>query len=571
VNFDLADPRVRENLHWSREKARCEGDFDYLARTYLRIKSKNVIGFPLLRFNRVQRYLHGKVEDQLKRSGFVRQAWAKARQVGASTYIRARSLHQTGFKNNRNAFLLTHDEPTSYELFDFDQTYYDALPQPLQPMTKHRSKTRMHFSGRNSKILIGHALNYHVGASQMNHIWHLTELARYRNPEQIQASLFPTFSSATGADYSMGMLESTSRFGGVWWKDFWEASRRGETEYEAHFVPWSMHEDYSSPIPKNFQVTHEEKDLMRKHALTLGNIVWRRAKRAEFRTNPALFQHEYPLTWEESWQLPKGTLRMFDEATLVRISREIRPGTRMNVESSGLKAGMTGPIEVWEIPQPDVFYHLGCDISEARTKDADWTALEIIRRDTLEQVAECRVRVDPASPAFIDLVYWLGAAYNFAEINPDITGGWGMALMSELQRRSYPNLWRWRRRDDAKERISQRVGFLFTARDKKYLVGNAVLLAVSGKPVIHSEALKDEIRDYLNIGVDEYGAAPGAFDDTVSAWMLALLAARDEQTEFQEGTPTKEPDKPPRYLVHDVDADLQPEGHLAAIDMRPWR
>ena len=172
-----------------------------------------------------------------------------------------------------------------------------------------------------------------------------------------------------------------------------------------------------------------------------------------------------------------------------------------------------GPVEVWEAPQPGVFYHLGQDLAEGRTEQADWSVGCVVRRDTLAQVAQFRVHENPASTDFLDLVYWLGMTYNCAEINPDITGGWGNALLTELQYRNYPNIWRWRRRDDAKQRVSSRIGFLFTKRDKAHLVGNAVALATRGEVSVASETLLDEMRTYLNIGLDEWSAAPGQYDD----------------------------------------------------------
>ena len=204
----------------------------------------------------------------------------------------------------------------------------------------------------------------------------------------------------------------------------------------------------------------------------------------------------------------------------------------------------------------------------------DWTVACVLRRDTLEQVAQFRAQIDPAEPAFLNMMYWLGMVYNVAQINPDITGGWGAALLSDLQRRSYPNIWHWRRRDDAKERISTRLGFLFTRRDKVVLVSNAVALMMRGGLVIHSQVLFDELANFLNIALDEYGPGPGFNDDAVSAYALALLAARDERYEWESPMPTQEKpvDVVPEWKTHDVDRDLRGEDEeRGVIEMRPWR
>lgn len=574
----LAREEERSRLYWARELLRCEESLDYLAAEYLHIKSKHVIGFPKLVFNPVQRLLMGKVTDQLKRTGRVRQVWGKARQVGASTLGRALSFHNTAFRNNRNSFFAAHDEDTINELFEVnDKTFLLKLPESLTPAVDANSKTRLSFANRNSKVLVGHAKNINVGASQTNHIWHLTEVARYgENADTMQASLFPSFSDAKGADHSIGIIESTSVYGGSWFKEFAEAAQAGDNGYEFTFVPWHMHAEYTAPVPAHFRPSAEETEFKRRYGVTNGNLVWRRLKRREYVTNPALFQQDYPFSWKESWQLPKGTLRVFDDDLLGLLDQQLRPGRRCHAESGGLKDSLGGLIEVWALPEDGVYYKLGVDPSEGRTYDADWTAIEVVRLDTLEQVAEARFHLDPASEEFTALVYWLGMAYNAAEINPDITGGWGVALMSDLQRRSYPNIWNWRRRDDARERISTRLGFLFTRRDKAILVNTAVALVRRGGIVVHSQTLVEELRNYLNVSLDEWDAAPGYKDDTVCGWMLALLAARDERIDMSASSDEDQPVKKTvatiaQQVRHDVDRDLREEdGRESMLALKPW-
>lgn len=575
--LDAAREDERQRMFWAREKMRCEDSLDYLATKYLRIKAKHVIGFPTLKWNRVQSFLRHEMHDQWQRTGWVRQIWGKARAVGTTTLLRADTFHHTGFKDDRNAFLCAHDEPSAHELFEIDKTFLESLPPDLKPTVKNNSKTKLEFAGRRSKILVGHSKNINVGASQMNHIVELTEVARYEHAEDIQASLFPSISDAKGADYSSVVMDSTSRYGGYWFKEFAEAARAGESEfgYEFHFIPWFWHDDYTSPVPRGFKLTGEERELKRQFKLTDGNLVWRRRKRAEYLTNPALFHQEYPVSWEESWTLPKGTLRVFNEELIGCLDQQLKPGKRMEVSSTGLTESLGGLVEVWDRPQDGVYYDMGVDIAEGRTKEADWTVLNVIRRDTLRQVAQARFHMDPASPEFVQLVYWLGMVYNTAQIIPDITGGWGVALLSGLQRKSYPNIWQWRRRDDAKEKVSNRLGFLYTERDKTILVNTAVQLTRRGGLIVHSNDLVEEMRNFLNIGLNEWGAAPGHKDDCVNAWMLALLAARDEQP-MDTPSDNEDDDKKrvmvPGYRIHDVASDLADESSGGgAIVLAPWR
>jgi hypothetical protein len=554
----VPDQYSYDDISWAYILERCERDFLYLASNYLRFKSKHVIGFPTLKLNGVQTYLYGRMMDQWKRTGKIRQVWGKARQTGASTLARAFSFHRAAFRNHINALLVAHDEPDAMELFQLDKGFYDALPPRLKPVRKYDTKSKIEFENRNSKILVNHARNMNVGASQMNHIVHLTEVARYPNGSEVQGSLFPSISEAKGDDCSVVIIESTSHFGGEWFKLFAEESMRGRNEYEFCFVPWYMHSDYRLPVPKGFAPTGEERDLLRRFPdLNWENLVWYRLKRAEYTANLPLFCAEYPFSWEESWILPAGTSRTFQEEVISYIEQLLRPGERYWVESDGLRENIAGPVEVWEPPQKGVFYDIGIDISEGRTETADYTAIEVVRRDTLAQVAEVRGHFDPAGAEFLDLVYWLGRAYNSGQMIPDITGGWGHALMTDLQHRNYPNIWQWRRRDDANEKVSSRLGFYYTRRDKTWLVHNAVKTLQRECPSVQSPMLLSELRNFLTIGLDEWGASPGTYDDLCNAYMLALLGATDERPRSIEPLPPDERRREARpWLVHDIEGEL---------------
>jgi len=543
-------------VYWMRELDRCERSFTYFAEHYLRVKSKTAVGFPPLTLNRVQRYLFDRMKAQHKRTGFIRQIWGKARQVGASTLSGSMMLHRTAFRNYYNSFVMSYDEPTAIERFDAMAKFYANLPAPLKPRAEYLSKFKMDFPDRHGRILAGHSRNKNVGAGEMNHFVHMTEAARYPNAQDVQSSFFPTFSEARGVDPSIVIIESTSFYGGEWFKRFAEAARDGKTEFEFHFIPWYMHELYQRPVPSDFTLTAEERHLMEVIPdLTPANIVWWRNERSKYAAEPERFLENFPMTWEESWIIPGGTTRTFEDSTLDYLADHIRPGTRHLATNEGLRRSYGGALEVWEAPQDGVFYDIGID--PAGGHDGDWTALEVVRRDTLEQVAEARGHWNPADEDFLDLVFWTGMIYNRAQLIPDVTGGWGHALLHDLQRRDYPNLWLNRRRDDTTGKISNRAGFCYTKRDKSLLVTNAVQLLKREQPRIHSTALVQEMRDFRTIGLDEWGARTGCHDDLLNAYMLALLSASDDRPrsltlEDREPTTLAHPD----HLFHDIDHEL---------------
>ena len=69
-----------------------ENFLDY-APTVLRIKGKDG-GIVPFRPNRAQRYLHSRIQDQVKRTGKARILGVKGRQQGFSTYVEGRYFHR---------------------------------------------------------------------------------------------------------------------------------------------------------------------------------------------------------------------------------------------------------------------------------------------------------------------------------------------------------------------------------------------------------------------------------------------------------------------------------------------
>lgn len=522
---------------WSLEKHRCKASYEYYASHYLKIQSRKRIASQMLTWNVVQRILWKKMVDQKRRTGKIRQIWGKPRKIGATTLVRGMSFWLTSLRPHRRSLLLTHDEPSCMEVFAAqDLAFYRGLPPAMRPPSNYQSRMRLSFNHLDSEVTAGHARDMNIGVTQTYDFIHASEVPRFRNAETImQDALFPTLSEATAFDdndwdCSVAVLEGTSKHGGSgkWFKDFAEAARRGENEYEFTFIPAYIHEDYQLPVPERFKLTVAERALMKQHNLPVTHMVWRRIEQAKYAKNPSLFRQNYPLTWEESWVLPTGTERVLSDAMLESLERGLKPGTRMAIDDRGLHDMLGGPLEVWERPVSGVYYDFGLDIASGKGCEGDKTVLEVIRRDTLEQVAECVTAIDPASKEFEDLIYWTGMVYNGAQLVPDITGGWGWALLSALQRRNYPSIWQPRRRDDVQERVSSKLGFQYTAQSKMELVNNMLVLVTQRYPVIHSVYLYNEMVTYIEVEQGKWDASPGSNDDAINAYMLALMGSYDE-------------------------------------------
>jgi len=220
-----------------------------------------------------------------------------------------------------------------------------------------------------------------------------------------------------------------------------------------------------------------------------------------------------------------------------------------------------------------------------REASTDYSTLQVVRRGTLEQVAEWKGQVHPIRLA--ELAATLGYYYNTAQIAPE-SRGVGITTTSHLQLAlRYPNLYRWRYRDRIGTGLTKFTGWDTTDRSKQYLVAFALNLVVNRKadnPLIHSSRLLEEMGAFVRDGRGRYQGAAGYHDDLVMAYLIALVTSNDEDfskyVDAEEAAQSKnteryyEPGKGPRRLdvdpaMTDADADSRP-GSLERCEIHGW-
>ena len=91
-------------------------------------------------------------------------------------------------------------------------------------------------------------------------------------------------------------------------------------------------------------------------------------------------------------------------------------------------------LRVWEKPVDGAFYVIGCDAALGRSDYADRNTIEVYRcyADKLVQVAEYCSSIDDTRQAAWVLAY-LAGTYKNCRVNIDVTGGYGTAIMNELE------------------------------------------------------------------------------------------------------------------------------------------
>ncbi len=274
---------------------RLRGDLTLFAPECLRIMDKAGAIVPF-RFNRAQRFVHDRIEDQKRRTGRVRALIGKGRQGGVSTYVGGRFYHQTSLGRGISTYILTHEQDATDNLFGMVSRFYEHCP--LRPSTGAANAKELFFDKLDSGYAVGTAGAKATGRSRTIQRLHGSEVAFWPNAQGHFAGVVQTVPDLPGTEI---ILESTGHGVGGEFHERWQRAEAGVGDYEAIFVPWFWSEEYARDVPMEFVLDEEELEYASLYGLATEQMVWRRAKIAELK-DLMLFKQEYPATAGEMFQ-----------------------------------------------------------------------------------------------------------------------------------------------------------------------------------------------------------------------------------------------------------------------------
>lgn len=288
-----------------REKSirrRMRDDFPLYAEKNLWIRTKEG-QVSRLRLNRAQRYIHERLEEQYKKTGMVRAVILKGRQQGCSTYIEARYYHKVTHRKGVRAFILTHEDDATKNLFEMAERFYENSNQILRPHLGVSNAKELQFDLLDSGYRVGTAHTKGKGRSQTVQYFHGSEVAYWPNAEEHAKGIMQAIPDVPDTEI---VLESTAWGLSNYFHQRWKQAESGQSEYIAIFVPWFWQEEYTKPVPKGFVRTDEESALAEKYGLTDGQLQWRRWKIVDLSSGgadgEAAFKQEYPCNAAEAFQ-----------------------------------------------------------------------------------------------------------------------------------------------------------------------------------------------------------------------------------------------------------------------------
>lgn len=289
-----------------KKRQRLKDDFEYYANNCLKIRTKSDGIKPLI-LNKAQQYIHERLEKQRKEKGRVRAIILKGRQQGCSTYVEGRFIWRTTHSKGVKAFILTHEDDASKGLFAMAKRYYEHLPGPVKPVISNSNARELIFEKLDSGYSIGTAGNKTVGRSQTNQYFHGSEVAFWPNAAEHAKGILQTVPDAEGTEV---LYESTANGVGNFLHSQWKMAERGESDFEAIFVPWFWQDEYRKELPESFTQTPDEQDLAGYYDLDDQQVYWMRQKIVDLSTDgrdgEKAFKQEYPMNAAEAFQVSGG-------------------------------------------------------------------------------------------------------------------------------------------------------------------------------------------------------------------------------------------------------------------------
>jgi hypothetical protein len=341
-------------------------DFRYFAERFVTIDAEGYGTRPLFPLWESQAFvlqILGDLEWQREQAGHpdgLLLNILKARQLGISTLAEALIAHRVLTRGRVRALVGADVEDQAGYLFRMVDRLYQALPWFLKLQRVNFVKNReMVFNnqsyvktawGKSTRGALQSVTGTEgskgaIGRGQTFGTVHISELATWDNPEQLDSSLLPAIPIAPS---TLVLFESTAEVAGDWWHTHWLAAAAGEGRFTNVFIPWyAERAKYSLPAPLDWTPTSHTLQHARKcehdapltlgHATTLhrDQLYWYERTRSYYQKKGELskFLREYASDAIECFQYSGRAIFTLEQLEAI--------------DAAGSRRGR--PIDVWAV------------------------------------------------------------------------------------------------------------------------------------------------------------------------------------------------------------------------------
>ena len=507
--------------------------------------------YPLL-FNDEQQQFYAQFMEQKRQNKPIRFIVLKPRKIGFSTLIDSLVYHYTRFNPNVISLIATHEHPAVTHLFNIIKLFHNEIPPALRPLTKYSNKRELVFENPNprtrdaspglqSRIIVDIS-QPNLGRAFAIAALHASELAYWYSPEEAMGSAMQAIPNSPN---TMIVMESTANGFNNYFHKQWLLAKEKVTDFTPVFFPWFQHKSYQKTLNEIWYDTAlnsiekygDEKKLIELYNLSNEQLFWRRwCIDNKCQENEMLFYQEYPADDIECFI--SSAVNIFNVRKLHRWYQEAEEGQRGDIREGRFIPCRDGYWEVFEAPQPGITYIAGLD-SASGIEGGDYSVCCIMRGDTLDQVAQLRIHIEPN--VFTDMSLEGIQLYNNAFTNLELTGGVGWAILDRMKEK-YFNLYLWEKLDEFGKIITKKIGWETTGTTKELLINNIKAYINEDWGKIRSKKTIEELMSFVRLPDGKQGAASGAYDDCVIALGLCLVAYKSGQRAFGKPAPAVKQD-----------------------------
>lgn len=380
----------------------------------LQIRTKDK-GLQPLRLNSSQKYAHEKIEKQLAETGRVRCLILKGRQQGISTYTNARYYYKTSTTHGVLAYIITHEDQATQNLFGMTKRYHDNNLEDFKPETGVANANELRFSRLDSGYKIATAGARTAGRSSTIQLAHLSEFDFW--PDSSADDVFTGLMEAIpDADGTEVIIESTADKPGGRFHRAWKAAKSGESNFIAIFIPWFYHDEYTKPKPRGWIPPKAFEEYMYLHGITIEQLYWAWDKNRDMALTLGVttdefctkFKREYPATDDEAFE------EAGDELSRVFPTAWVKAAVaRWHANKSNQYQPMTG---------------MGVDVAQGGPDKTVLAPVHGVRFETPISIPGVETTNGPAVAGAV-----VGNVRDGAIIAVDLGGGWGGDTLTHLK------------------------------------------------------------------------------------------------------------------------------------------
>ncbi len=481
----------------------------------------------------------------------VRLVILKARREGISTLVQGWLFHKVTTRPHRMGMVVSHELDSADEIAEISRRFWEFLPEgrrPSIPGSKLPHTKTMVFDKLRSKLRIETANDIQAGRSMAIDYLHCSEVAFWRDAKELLLGLL----SCVNRDDpdSMVVIESTANGYGDAFHELVTKAQNGENDFELVFIPWFIDPRYQIQS-EDFEATPEEEKLRtlytfegKRITLTDAQLNWRRWAIPNLcGGDKEKFKQEYPGSVDEAF-LYSGRTR-FNQERLREIEREARPSVFKGFINESktlegfehkLEANDKGYLTIYEKAQHRAQYVLFADVSEGKEikdRESDYSSVDVLRCDTLEQVAHWHGRIGPE--LLDDEIIKLARYYNNAFVGVE-KNNMGYGVVADLKD-VYPNLFINIQFDKNGNEITREYGWRTTLKTKPLMISGLSDVINDKEIRINNPGTFEELRRYTIHPDGSLGAPSGYFDDRVISLAGAVqmyLHVFNKPTEHEE-------------------------------------